>query len=101
MPRDQCKRATTQQRPDASRQGAFTADAIADLRIIFNWLWPGTHSKSHPEIKLSTIKYTIRRERDRTDCKSLPRSGAPRKLTEDKRDEIYEMVQEDPDVSHQ
>jgi transposase len=46
----------------------------------------------HPEIPISTIKTTVRRERLRLDNVSRPRSGAPRKLTEVQRDEIYDIV---------
>ncbi len=55
----------------------------------------------HPEIPLSTIKTTIRREATRVDNQTRPRSGAPRKITEEQRDQIYdEVMHKNPHVSH-
>lgn len=56
--------------------------------------------KIHPEIPLSTIKTTIKRESQRINNVSRPRSGQPRKLSEDQRDQLYERVESDPHVTH-
>jgi len=48
--------------------------------------------KIHPEIPLGTIKTTIRREALRVDNQTRPRSGAPRRITEEQRDQIYDTV---------
>ncbi|WKT54047.1 hypothetical protein QSH57_004631 [Fusarium oxysporum f. sp. vasinfectum] len=62
-----------------------------------------THSqikKQYPEIPLGTIKTTLRREAQRgADNASRPRSGAPRKLTEEQRDQIYDTITTDPHVT--
>ena len=62
-----------------------------------------THSqikKHFPDIPLGTIKTTLRREAQRgADNISLPRSGAPRKLTEEQRDQIYDTVTTDPHIT--
>lgn len=57
--------------------------------------------KLHPEVPLGTIKTTLRREATRVDNQSNKRSGAPRRLTEEQRDQIYDTVtHEDPHISH-
>lgn len=48
--------------------------------------------KIHPEVKLSTIKTTCRRENLRVNNTTRPRSGAPRKISEVQRDYIYDIV---------
>ncbi|RYC77209.1 hypothetical protein BFJ63_vAg19917, partial [Fusarium oxysporum f. sp. narcissi] len=56
--------------------------------------------KHFPDIPLGTIKTTLRREAQRgADNISLPRSGAPRKLTEEQRDQIYDTVTTDPHIT--
>lgn len=56
--------------------------------------------KIHPEIPVSTIQTTIRREAVRRDNQSRPRSGAPKKLSEEQRDRIYDIVtHEKPHIS--
>ena len=46
----------------------------------------------HPEVKRSTIITTCRREHLRDDNKTRPRSGPPRKLTEEQRDHVYDLI---------
>lgn len=48
--------------------------------------------KKHPEVALSTISYTIRKERERINNESKARSGRPRQLTDWYRDYIYDMT---------
>jgi hypothetical protein len=50
------------------------------------------------DIPRSTIQYTLTQEAKRQKHQCLPRSGAPKKLTEDDRDHIYETIQEKPSV---
>lgn len=55
--------------------------------------------RAHPNIPLSTIKYTVKMERERDENRSLPRSGCPRKLTEDDRDNLYDIaIHQDPHI---
>lgn len=54
----------------------------------------------HPYLPLSTIQTTIAREKDRVNNVSRPRSGQPRKLSEDQRDRLYEMTETDPHVTY-
>jgi hypothetical protein len=55
----------------------------------------------HPEWKIGTIKYTIRKEVERgRKCASLSRSGRPRAFTEEERDNIYDIVEfQDPNIT--
>jgi hypothetical protein len=46
----------------------------------------------HREIPLSTIKYTIRKEAIRNKNQSMPQSGAPHKISEEERDQIYDLA---------
>jgi hypothetical protein len=61
---------------------------IYELHSI-SWGAKRIHSK-YPEIPLSTIKYTIRRQT--LDNISRPRKGRPRALLEQERDYIYNIV---------
>lgn len=55
----------------------------------------------HPEVPVSTIRYTIKKESDRSDNKSMSRPGQPRKLTEAQRKQIYETVtSSNPNISN-
>jgi transposase len=46
----------------------------------------------HPEWSINTIKSTLRRQALRTNHITRPRSGMPRKLTEEQRDHIYDVI---------
>ncbi|KAJ5887671.1 hypothetical protein N7495_007712 [Penicillium taxi] len=64
--------------------------------------WGATLIQKHrfPNIPVSTINYTLTQERRRQkNQSSLPRLGQPRKLSEDDRDHIYELIQENPSVT--
>ena len=50
----------------------------------------------HREIPLGTIKYTIRKEAVRNNNQSMPRSGAPHKISEQERDQIYDLTNHEP-----
>lgn len=52
-------------------------------------------------IPRSTVQYTITKARERAqDYKLLSRPGAPRVITEDQRDAIYEKTQAQPDITY-
>ena len=63
---------------------------ICELRSI-NWSWKKIHER-YPDIPLSTIRYTVKREEARNQNKSLPRTGRPRILTDEQRDHVYDIV---------
>jgi transposase len=53
----------------------------------------------YPELKLSTIKLTIKHERLRVDNVSRPRPGRSRILSEEQRDRVYDIVSyKDPHI---
>jgi transposase len=54
----------------------------------------------HPEIPLGTIRSTIRREKDRDDNKTAPRSGRPRKITEEQLDRLRDLSASTPDMKY-
>ncbi|KAH6654192.1 hypothetical protein BKA67DRAFT_564388 [Truncatella angustata] len=75
---------------------------ISELRSL-GWS-PNRIHKKHPDIKLSTIKSYITREaaiaRRATDHTPSKR-GPKRKLTEEDRDRIYDIIyHEDPHIKH-
>ena len=49
-------------------------------------------AKIHPEIKKSTIITTCRREAQRIDNTTLPRTGRPRILTAEQRNHLYDVA---------
>lgn len=56
--------------------------------------------KLFPEIPLSTIRSTVNREAQRVDNNSLPRSGQPRKLSEENRQLIRNEIDRDPHIQN-
>jgi hypothetical protein len=69
---------------------------ICELKSI-EWGVTRIH-REHPDIPIGTIKTTLRREKDRANNVSKPRSGRPRKLTEEQRDHVYNRIAADPRV---
>lgn len=65
-----------------------TRARICELHSI-GWGASRIHEK-HPEISLSTIRSTIRRQTP--DCTLRLRKGRPRVLSEQERDHIYDIV---------
>lgn len=66
---------------------------ICELRSI-GWSYNKIH-EFHPEIPRSTIRYTCGKEKERLQQRSKPRLGQPRKITEDERDRMLEIVEFD------
>jgi len=63
---------------------------ICELRSLkFSY---GQIHQIHQEISLSTIKSTCQREALRTDNQTKPRTGRPRKLSDEQRDHLYDVV---------
>lgn len=54
----------------------------------------------HPEIPMGTIRSTIRREKDRDDNKTAPRSGRPRKITEEQLDRLRDLSASAPGLKY-
>ena len=54
----------------------------------------------HREIPFNTIRTAIKRERDRLNNHTQPRSGRPRQLTENQRDHIFELSTTNPHIKY-
>ena len=67
---------------------------LCELRAI-GWGFVQIHAR-YPHIPLSTIKTTIYREPTRSNNVSRPRSGQPRRLTEEYRDRIWDKIETEP-----
>jgi hypothetical protein len=53
----------------------------------------------HPEISLSTIKYTIKKEALQNNNQSLPPAGTPRKVLDEDQDHLYDIAaHQDPHI---
>lgn len=72
---------------------------ICELRSI-GWGPKKIHDK-HPEIPINTIKTTIRREHERENNQSKPRSGRPQKLNEDQCIYIHDTVTSNPHTKYE
>ena len=69
---------------------------ICELRSI-GWGAKRIHTK-HPNVPLGTIRYTIKKESERVDNQTLPRSGRPRQLTEEQKNLLYELSVTKPET---
>lgn len=78
----------------------FIRTRLCELRHTAKWSYRAIQ-KAYPTIPLSTIHYTIRKEHERHQNHSKSRSGQPRKLTEDDRDHIHDLVTSDPHIKQQ
>ena len=71
-----------------------TRSRICELKLAG---WKYTHIMARfPDIPLSTLKTTVNREKDRENNVSKPRSGAPKKLTEEDAECIRARIRADP-----
>ena len=82
--------------PELSPQMRSRICELHSLRYSYNAIY-----RKHPELKRSTIISTIRLEASRVDNTSKPRSGARRKISEEQRDRVYDIVNfQDPHIKH-
>lgn len=70
---------------------------ICELHTSAYWGYKRIH-KAHPEISLSTIRYTIKKEQDLVNQCSLPRSGQPRKLSSEDEENLVQLTKENPHI---
>lgn len=68
-------------------------ERICELHAI-GWGYKRIHTR-YPDIALSTIRYTVKKEKERRDGVSKPRSGRPKKLTEADKDRILNATHKD------
>lgn len=71
---------------------------LCELRDI-GWGFRQIHTR-YPHIPLSTIKTTIYRESTRSNNISKPRSGTPRRLTEEHRNRIWDTIETKPHTTY-
>ena len=77
----------------------YTRERICELKFTCKWGARRIKKYRFPDIPLSTIHYTLRMESKRVNSASLPRSGQPRKLTEEDRDSVYDAIQSNPSIT--
>jgi transposase len=68
-------------------------ERICELHAI-GWGYKRIHTR-YPDIALSTIRYTVKKEKERRDGVSKPRSGRPKKPTEADKDRILNAIHKD------
>lgn len=78
-----------------------TRSRICELKYTLKWGAKKIQKYRFPHISLSTIHYTLREEKNRLNNHSRPRSGAPRKLTEEDRDHVYDLIQQTPSITRE
>ncbi|OGE49971.1 hypothetical protein PENARI_c019G06796 [Penicillium arizonense] len=74
-------------------------ERICELHAI-GWGYKRIHGR-YPYIPLSTIRYTVTKEKERRDGVSKPRSGRPKKLTEADKDRLLTAIHGDPKTTAQ
>lgn len=77
----------------------LTRARICELHTTNGWGATTINKRRFPDIPRSTIQYTLTQESKRQKQESLPRSGTSRKLTDEDRDHIYELIQNNPTIS--
>ena len=71
---------------------------ICELHTSARWGYKRIH-KAHPEISISTIRYTIKKEQERLNQRSLPRSGQPQKLSLEQKENIVNLTKTNPHIT--
>jgi hypothetical protein len=79
----------------------YVRERICELKRSAKWGAKRIQKHAFPNIPLSTIHYTLRQEAKRCHGISIARSGAPRKLTEEYRDRVYEAIQNNPSITRE
>jgi transposase len=64
------------------------------------WTYKQIHQQ-YPSIPISTIKSIVQRSNKCLENQSLPRSGRPRKLSEEERDRIWESIHGNPNTTYE
>lgn len=77
----------------------FTRTKLVELKNVAKWTYSQIH-REYPGIPISSIKYTVQQANKRADNLSLPRSGRPRKLSEEERDQIFDSIHGNPMITH-
>ncbi|KAL3706446.1 hypothetical protein TMatcc_007457 [Talaromyces marneffei ATCC 18224] len=72
---------------------------ICELHTSARWGYKRIH-KVHPEIPISTIRNTIKKEQERVNQRSLPRSGQPSKLSSEQKENLIQLTKENPHIKY-
>jgi transposase len=70
---------------------------ICELHTSVRWGYKRIH-KVHPDIPISTIRYTIKKEQERINQRSKPRSGQPSKLSSEEKENLVHLARENPHI---
>jgi transposase len=73
-------------------------ERICELSQAAGWGYKRIH-KRYPWVSLSGIRYTIKKDRERLNGVSKPRSGRPRKLDETDQKSLLDAIEEDPKIT--
>jgi transposase len=71
---------------------------ICELHTSARWGYKRIH-KAHPEIPISTIRNTIKKEQERVNQCSLPRSGQPQKVTSEQKENLIQLTKTNPHIT--
>ena len=74
-------------------------ERICELHAI-GWGYKRIHTR-YPQIPLSTIRYTIKKEPERTAGVSKPRSGRPTILNSTEKVRLFEVIIENPKITYE
>lgn len=72
---------------------------ICELHTTAHWGYKKIHNK-HPEISISTIRYTIKKEKERLNQASKPRSGRPSILSLEEKEGLIEKARSEPHIKY-
>ncbi|KAL3707206.1 hypothetical protein TMatcc_005183 [Talaromyces marneffei ATCC 18224] len=73
---------------------------ICELHTEAHWGYKRIH-KVHPEIPISTIRNTIKKEQERINQRSKARSGTPAKLTDEDKQKLIELTIQNPHIKYE
>ncbi|EED11993.1 hypothetical protein TSTA_000670 [Talaromyces stipitatus ATCC 10500] len=72
---------------------------ICELHTEAHWGYKRIH-RAHPEIPISTIRNTIKKEQERINQRSMPRTGPPEKLTDENKQKLIELTIQYPHIKY-
>lgn len=74
-------------------------ERICELSAV-GWSYRSIH-KRYPWVSISGIRYTIKKERERLDGVTKPRSGRPKKLDDADRERLFAAVRSNPEIKRE
>lgn len=73
---------------------------ICELHTEAHWGYKRIHT-AHPEIPISTIRNTIKKEQERINQRSKARSGTPVKLTDEDKQKLKDLTVQYPYIKYE